>query len=64
MDSNIQRELKKKNTTHFFCCAENERGIYDDHRVQISTSEFRTKVFHPHLHVATDFFCGPSQGKQ
>ncbi len=39
----------------FFWCAEHKGGIYNDHRVQISTSMIQANVFHPHLDVATDF---------
>lgn len=48
------RGLHWKNNK-FFCCAEHKKGIYHDHRVQISTSMILTKVLRPHLDVATDF---------
>lgn len=48
------RRLHWKNSK-FFCCAEHKRGIYHDHRVQISTSMILTKVLRPHFDIATDF---------
>lgn len=48
------RRLNWKSYT-FFWCSEHKRGIYHDHRVQISTSMILTNVLHPHLDVATDF---------
>lgn len=39
----------------FFWSVDHKRGVYRDHRVQISTSMILTNVLHPRLDMATDF---------
>lgn len=39
----------------FFLCVEHKGGIYNDHRVQISTSMILTNALHPRLDMPSDF---------